>query len=593
MKKNALIHVLILIVTVCSFNNLFAQKNSLENNTRKMAHLMWLINNYYVDTVNLSPIVEKATQTMLSDLDPHSVYIPQKDVQKMNAPLQGNIIGIGVTFQLLKDTIHIMDVVAEGPAEKLGIYPGDRIISVNDTMATGDSITHDWVISRLRGKKGSMVKVGIDRKGKGMLSFNIKRDNIPVNSIDTWFMIDKEVGYVSLRRFSQHSDEELRNAVEDLKKQGMKKMIFDLRSNGGGYLESAFRICEEFLPKEKMVVYTQGNKQARQEWKTSDRQGVFEKGNLIILTDEYSASASEITAGAMQDWDRAVIMGRRTFGKGLVQRPFNLEDGSQIRLTTAKYYIPSGRCIQKPYDNGTEEYERDYQKRYSHGEMVYADSISYADSLKCYTNNNRVVYGGGGIMPDIFVAMDTTRASDYYINLRSKNLFNEFSTNWTETNRADILQKYPTFEDFDKAWQSLNLLKEFQTYASEHGVKQTEIKPEWVDEMLKDYLKEAKKDTSKTYSSYSDYVNNIFDKNNMLTTIAKKANQEDIKQQELAEKSNIHIESNLKGFIARNLYGTKYYYKSVMQNDETLIMAIELIKDDKQYNRVLQPKSKE
>lgn len=590
MKKS----IIIVLLAICGLiSNIFAQNKPLEINTKKMAHLMWLINTYYVDTSNISKLSEKGIEAMLKELDPHSVYIPPKDVQNMNAPLQGNIIGIGVTFQLLNDTIHIMDVVAEGPAEKVGIYPGDRIIRVNDTVATGDSINNEWVISRLRGKKNTIVKVDIDRKGKGIVSFDIKRDNIPLNSIDTWFMIDKEIGYVSLRRFSQNSDEELINAINDLKKQGMKKLIFDLRSNGGGYLESAFKICEEFLPENKMVVYTQGEKQPRQEWKTSKRKGVFEKGNMIILTDEYSASASEITSGAMQDWDRAVIMGRRTFGKGLVQRPFNLEeDGSQVRLTVARYYIPSGRCIQKPYENGTDDYRLDYQKRYSHGEMVYADSISFADSLKYYTNNNRVVYGGGGIMPDIFVPMDTTRASDYYINLRSKNLFNEFSINWTETHREEFLKKCPTFEDFDKAWESLNLLKEFQDYACSHGVKPTEIKTEWVDNMFKNYLQEFKKDSTKTYSSYTDYANNIFENDSMLKTILEQAKQEDEKQQELVKGSNIYIESNLKGFIARNLYGTKYYYKSVSQNDETLQRAIELLKNDKQYNEILKERKK-
>lgn len=590
MKKS----IIIVLLAICGLTtNIFAQNKPLEINTKKMAHLMWLINTYYVDTSNISKLSEKGIEAMLKELDPHSVYIPTKEVQNMNAPLQGNIIGIGVTFQLLNDTIHIMDVVAEGPAEKVGIYPGDRIIRVNDTVATGDSINNEWVISRLRGKKNTVVKVDIDRKGKGIISFDIKRDNIPLNSIDTWFMIDKEIGYVSLRRFSQNSDEELINAINDLKKQGMKKLIFDLRSNGGGYLESAFKICEEFLPENKMVVYTQGEKQPRQEWKTSKRKGVFEKGNMVILTDEYSASASEITSGAMQDWDRAVIMGRRTFGKGLVQRPFNLEeDGSQVRLTVARYYIPSGRCIQKPYENGADDYRLDYQKRYSHGEMVYADSISFADSLKYYTNNNRVVYGGGGIMPDIFVPMDTTRASDYYINLRSKNLFNEFSINWTETHREEFLKKCPTFEDFDKAWESLSLLKEFQDYAFSHGVKPTEIKTEWVDNMLKNYLQDLKKDSTKTYTSYTDYANNIFENDSMLKTILEQAKQEDEKQQELVKGSNIYIESNLKGFIARNLYGTKYYYKSVSQNDETLQRAVELLKNDKQYNEILKERKK-
>lgn len=586
--KKTLLFILFAFVGV----SLFAQNKNIDKDVRKMSRLMLMINSYYVDTTNMPILTEAAIEGMLKELDPHSTYIPKKEVQKMNEPLQGNIIGIGVTFQLLNDTIHVMDVVADGPAEKLGMFPGDRIIKVNDSAATGDSINNEWVMSRLRGKKGSMVKVEVARLGRDNIIFDIKRDNIPLNSIDTWFMIDKEVGYIALRRFAQKSDEELQNAIKDLKEQGMKKLIFDLRSNGGGYLETAFKICEEFLSEEKMVVYTEGEKQLRQEWKTTSRKGMFEKGNLVILTDEYTASASEITSGAVQDWDRGIIVGRRTFGKGLVQRPFNLDDGSQVRLTIARYYIPSGRCIQKPYDNGVDDYRQDYQKRYSHGEMIYADSISFPDSLKYKTNNNRVVYGGGGIMPDIFVPMDTTRASDYYINLRSKNLFNEFSINYAESNREDLLKKYPTYEDFDKAWEGLNLMQEFQHYASEKGVKPDAIKTDWVNNMVKDYLKEVQKDSTKTYSSYVDYTNEILEGNKMLKEILSKAEQEDIKQQEYIRQSNSYIESNLKGFIARNLYGTKYYYKAVQQNDETLQTALKIIKDDKQYNKILKSKKK-
>ncbi|MBQ4420587.1 MAG: S41 family peptidase [Bacteroidales bacterium] len=572
--------------------SLFAQNKNIDKDTKKMLRLMYMINNYYVDTTNMPKLTESAIEGMLKELDPHSTYIPKKEVQKMNEPLQGNIIGIGVTFQLLNDTIHVMDVVADGPAEKVGMFPGDKIVKVNDSAATGDSIDNEWVMSRLRGKKGSMVKVEVARIGKDNIVFDIKRDNIPLNSIDTWFMIDKEVGYIALRRFAQKSDEELQNAIKDLKSQGMKKLIFDLRSNGGGYLETAFKICEEFLSEEKMVVYTEGEKQPRQEWKTTSRKGEFEKGNLVILTDEYTASASEITSGAVQDWDRGVIVGRRTFGKGLVQRPFNLDDGSQVRLTIARYYIPSGRCIQKPYDNGVDDYRQDYQKRYSHGEMIYADSISFPDSLKYHTNNNRVVYGGGGIMPDIFVPMDTTRASDYYINLRSKNLFNEYSINYAEANREELLKKYPTYDDFDKAWNDLNLMQEFQHYADEKGVKPDAIKTDWVNNMVRDYLKENTKDSTKTYNSYVDYAKEILKGDKMLKEILSKAEQEDIKQQEYIRQSNSYIESNLKGFIARNLYGTKYYYKAVQQNDETLQTALKIIKDDKQYNKILKSKKK-
>lgn len=583
MKKTYSILFLLLTLSLGTM----AQSGTLEQNTKKLVQLLWMVDRFYVDSADINNLGDKALEAMLENLDPHSAYIPQKDVQKMNEPLQGNIIGIGITYQILNDTIHVMDVVADGPAEKVGMMPGDKIIRVNDTASTGDSIKADWVIAHLRGTKGSWVKVDVRRANTKTISFEIKRDNIPLNSIDTWFMIDDKIGYISLRRFAQTSDKEFKDAVEDLKSQGMKKLIFDLRSNGGGYLESAFRICEELLPKDKMVVYTQGSKQNKQEWKTSDRKGVFEKGELVVLTDEYSASASEITSGALQDWDRAVIVGRRTFGKGLVQRPFPLEDGSQVRLTVSRYYIPSGRCIQKPYDGGIKEYMGDYAKRYRHGEMVYADSISFPDSLKYYTDNGRAVYGGGGIMPDIFVPMDTSRASDYHINLRSKNLFNEFSINWTENNREEILKKYPSYEDFDKAWKDLGIMKQFEQYAQDKGVVKNEIKPEWVDNMVTDYLKQIRKDSLQTYNSYVQYADSILGNGEMIKKIIAQAQEEDLKQKQAIEKSDIYIESTLKGFVARNLYGNKYYYKSVQQNDETLQHAVKILRDEKQYNRIL------
>lgn len=583
MKKTYSILFLLLTLSLGTM----AQSGTLEQNTKKLVQLLWMVDRFYVDSADINNLGDKALEAMLENLDPHSAYIPQKDVQKMNEPLQGNIIGIGITYQILNDTIHVMDVVADGPAEKVGMMPGDKIIRVNDTASTGDSIKADWVIAHLRGTKGSWVKVDVRRANTKTISFEIKRDNIPLNSIDTWFMIDDKIGYISLRRFAQTSDKEFKDAVEDLKSQGMKKLIFDLRSNGGGYLESAFRICEELLPKDKMVVYTQGSKQNKQEWKTSDRKGVFEKGELVVLTDEYSASASEITSGALQDWDRAVIVGRRTFGKGLVQRPFPLEDGSQVRLTVSRYYIPSGRCIQKPYDGGIKEYMGDYAKRYRHGEMVYADSISFPDSLKYYTDNGRAVYGGGGIMPDIFVPMDTSRASDYHINLRSKNLFNEFSINWTENNREEILKKYPSYEDFDKAWKGLEIMKQFEQYAQDKGVVKNEIKPEWVDNMVTDYLKQVRKDSLQTYNSYVQYADSILGNGEMIKKIIAQAQEEDLKQKQAIEKSDIYIESTLKGFVARNLYGNKYYYKSVQQNDETLQHAVKILRDEKQYNRIL------
>ncbi|MCF0210666.1 MAG: S41 family peptidase [Bacteroidales bacterium] len=528
--------IFIVAISLCFSLNAIAQNADLKSASNKMVKLMWMIENAYVDSTDIGKITEEGIKAMLKELDPHSTYIPKSDVQKMNEPLQGNIIGIGVTFQILNDTIHVIDVVADGPADKVGMYPGDKILKVNDTIATGKEINNDWVTTHLRGKKGTKVRIVVERNGKGELTFEIIRDKIPLNSIDTWFMIDKEIGYVSLRRFAQTSRDELVAAIDSLKQQGMKKLIFDLRSNGGGYLDAAFKICEEFLPKDKLVVYTEGLHQSRQEFVTSSNKGVFEKGALVILTDEYTASASEITSGAVQDWERGVIVGRRTFGKGLVQRPINLDDGSQVRLTTARYYIPSGRCIQKPYADGTEEYYKDYQKRYSHGEMVSIDSISFPDSLKYQTMNGRTVYGGGGIMPDIFVPMDTTKASSYFVDLRSKNIFNDFSINFVESKREELLKELPKFEDFDKAWPTMNIMQEFTKFAEEKGITPKEN-----------------------------------------DTIA----------QEIIDKSNLHIELTVKGFIARNLYGTKFYYKTIQNNDETLQKAIELIRDEKQYKKIL------
>lgn len=584
--KKILTIIAVLIVSVASF----AQSTE-EKTTKKMVQLMWMINNFYVDTADLPKITEKGMVSMLKELDPHSAYIAVKDVQAANEPLQGNIIGIGITYQLSDDTIHVVDVVADGPSEKVGILPGDKIIKVDDTAATGDSINQDWVLKHLRGKKDTKVKITVLRGGRGEIVFDIIRDKIPLNSIDTWFMIDKEIGYISLRRYAQTSDEEFKKAVADLKSQGMKKLIFDLRSNGGGYLDAAQKIVDEFISDDKLIVYTEGTKVPRQELKAK-RKGVWESGDLVVLTDEYTASASEITSGAVQDWDRGVIIGRRTFGKGLVQRPFNMVDGSQVRLTTARYYIPSGRCIQKPYNDGVEEYYKDYQNRYKHGEMVNKDSISFPDSLKFYTNNHRVVYGGGGIMPDIFVAMDTSRASDYFINLRSKNLFNEFALSYVEKNREELLKKYPNYEDFDKAWESFGLMKDFTQFAQSKGVRPEVIKTEWVNKIVMDYLNEVHKDSTKvnSYTSYQDYAKYLTSDDKMIKEILTKAGQEDAKQKQYIESSNKYIEANLKGMVARFLYGIKYYYKSVQQNDETVAEAVKLLKDEKRYKSILKGK---
>jgi carboxyl-terminal processing protease len=401
-------------------------------------------------------------------------------------------------------------------------------------------------------------------------------------------MIDKEIGYIRLDRFAQASSEELIEALTDLKKQGMKSLIFDLRGNGGGYLEVAFKICDEFLSGSKLLVYTEGIKSPRQDLNAS-KKGIFEDGKLVVLIDEFSASASEILSGAVQDWDRGILVGRRSFGKGLVQRPMPLPDGSQIRLTTSRYYTPSGRCIQKSYDNGEEDYRNDYMKRYKHGEFMNQDSISFPDSLRYTTNNGRVVYGGGGIMPDIFVPMDTSRASDYLINLRSKGLFNSFSVKWMESNRELTLKQYPTYEDFDKAYPSLNLMQQFEQYAKVEGVERTQIKKEWVNNIVFDYLKEKLSDsTQQKFTSYDGYADYLFDNADFKKHVFEKAKAEDNRVQQMTERSDQYIDLTLKAIIARNLYGIKYYYISMQNDDECLAKAISVLKNKDMYSKTLQ-----
>ncbi|MDD5960974.1 MAG: S41 family peptidase [Bacteroidales bacterium] len=582
--------VILFLLAIQAFS-LFAQKGNedvLKMSNIKATQTLGMIDYFYVDTTDLNRICEKGIEAMLKELDPHSVFIDKDEVAKMNEPLVGNFDGIGVSFQLLDDTIHVVDVISGGPSEKVGMLAGDKIVKVDDMPATGDTIKNDWVFKHLRGKKGTKVSVSVIRgKSKTPIVFEIKRDKIPINSIDTWFMIDKEIGYIRLNRFAQSSNEEMVQAITELQSEGMQSLILDLRGNGGGYLNVAVDICDQFLSGDKLIVYTKGAKSPRQELK-AQKKGLFEQGRLVIMVDESSASASEILSGAVQDWDRGVIVGRRTFGKGLVQRPFDMYDGSQIRLTTSRYYTPSGRCIQKPYDAGVEEYQMDYYNRLSHGELLSADSVHFADSLRCFTSGNRLVYGGGGIMPDVFVPIDTMRASDYMINLRSKGLFNSFALNWTEENREQFLKKAPTYDKFSKEYEKMNVLSEFEKYAEQEGVSRNAIKKEWVNIMVSDYLKKEMSDsTARSYESYSDYAESLISDDKMLKEIMQKAKEEDKKNDLINKESDKYIASTIKALIARNLYGVKYYYMTTFENDRELKEAIDVLKDNKKYNSIL------
>lgn len=479
---------------------------------QKFAATMQIIDYFYVDTINQPELVETAIIEMLKELDPHSVYISKEDVRKAEEPLVGNFEGIGVQFQIFKDTILVIAPVPGGPSEKLGIMAGDKIVRINGEDATGKEVTNEYVQSRLRGEKGTRVDVSIYRKGKSeLLDFTIIRDQIPVNSVDASFMASPEIGYIKLNRFSKTTMDEFYKAMDTLRKQGMSKLILDLRYNSGGYLETAHDLADEFLGKGKMIVYTEGIKSPKTDFIATET-GTFEKGQLVILINEGSASASEIVAGAVQDWDRGIVVGRRSFGKGLVQKPFRLPDESVIRLTTAKYYTPTGRCIQKPYEEGLEEYQKDFQRRIENGELTNADSIHFPDSLKYYTPAHRIVYGGGGIMPDVFIPFDSTVYSDYYIDLRRNNLFNNFTLQYLDDHRKELQRSYETIKDFNINFvKDEQFLKLFTDYAEKEGVKYDQKGLEDSEDQIFYVLKALIARNLFDYSAYFEVVSVIDD----------------------------------------------------------------------------------
>ncbi|WP_455628622.1 S41 family peptidase [Parabacteroides chinchillae] len=439
---------IVLLLAVVTFTSVKAQP--VNQDARKLSMALYAISNLYVDPVNDSKLVEDAIKGILDKLDPHSNYMDPEETKEMNEPLQGNFDGIGIQFNMLTDTLYVIQVIPGGPSEKVGLMAGDRIIMVDDTLIAGVNMKTTDIMKRLRGPKGTEVNVKVQRNNKPeLIEFKITRGKIPVYSLDAAYMADKNTGYIKLNRFAASSADEFREALEKLKKQGMKNLILDLQGNGGGYLNIAIDLADEFLGKDKLIVYTEGSKQSREEAKSTNRGG-FEDGRLVVLVDEASASASEILSGAVQDWDRGVIVGRRTFGKGLVQKPIPLPDGSMIRLTVARYYTPTGRCIQKPYENGKiEEYQHDLIDRYNRGELMSADSIHFPDSMKYNTLvNKRTVYGGGGIMPDVFIPVDTSRYTDYHRKLVASGLVNRVAMNYLDHNRAEMTKKYHKFPQY-------------------------------------------------------------------------------------------------------------------------------------------------
>ncbi len=527
MKLKLLCVILLSFIAITFPENVSGQKYNPKTTTQKFASALQIINFAYVDTVSEEDLVEKAIIATLRELDPHSTYISRDDLRRANEPLTGNFEGIGISFQIYKDTLLVISPVPGGPSEKLGILAGDKIIKIEGKDITGKHLDNNQVFEQLRGNKGTTVDISIYRKGKrNLISYTITRDKIPINSIDAAFLSRPRIGYIKINRFSRSTMDEFHKALGELKDVGMKDLVLDLRGNSGGYLDVAIDLVDEFLGYGKLVVYTQGVSSPKRKYKSTFR-GEFEDGRLVVLIDEGSASASEIVAGAVQDWDRGIIIGRRSFGKGLVQRPYYLPDSSVIRLTIARYYTPTGRCIQKPYSEGYDEYYDDLAIRLESGELTNPESINFPDSLKFYTPHNRVVYGGGGIMPDEFVPWDSTKYTDFYVDLLSKGIFNDFVLEYIDAERKDLNKKYASFKKFNQSFV---------------------IKESIIDNFL----------------SFSE-------KNDV---------KPDMDEYEI---SKLLIQSQLKALIARNLFDFQSYFQIMTGIDDGFLRAVEVLENNQYF----------
>ncbi|MBN2636681.1 MAG: S41 family peptidase [Prolixibacteraceae bacterium] len=520
-----------IIVLLISGTTVSAQQ-SVRINQSKISGLIRLVGSYYVDTVDIDKITEDAIEHILSELDPHSTYISKEEVDKMNEPLQGNFEGIGITFNIFKDTLMVNTTIAGGPSEKVGLRAGDRIIEVDNKKVAGIGLNNTDVYDLLRGQKGTEVDLKILRKNNPeYLDFTVIRDKIPIYSLDASYMIDESTGFIKLSRFSATTTQEFRAAMKKLEEQNIKNLILDLRGNGGGYLTTAIEISDEFLKDNRLIVYTSGVNEPKREY-TATSTGEFEQGNLVVLIDESSASASEIVTGAVQDWDRGIVIGRRSFGKGLVQKQIPLADGSVVRLTTAHYYTPSGRCIQKPYENGVEDYRNDFQHRVESGELFNADSIVFDDSLQYKTlTNGRSVYGGGGVMPDIFVSLDTSQHYRYVNKLRGQSIIRDYAVEYLDSHREKLQNEYPDFDKFDKK------------FIVSDGA---------IDEIV---------------------------------ALGEKENIE--KDEESIKFSGNDIKKEIKALIARDLFSNDDFYKVYYKDDEAILTALKVLKNQEDYNNVL------
>ncbi|HKR05151.1 MAG TPA: S41 family peptidase [Bacteroidia bacterium] len=495
--------------------------SSKANQSNKLSDVLNYIQNEYVDTVNQKNLVDISIEQMLQNLDPHSAYIPEENLQAANEPLEGNFEGIGVEFHIQQDTIMVVTTISGGPSDMVGIQPGDRIVKVDGKNVAGIGITNNDVFQKLRGPGGTKVKISVLRRTQpGLIDFNITRGKIPIYSVDVFYMVDAKTGYMKVNRFAATTFEpEFMNALSKLKKQGMTQLILDLRGNPGGYLDAATKLADEFLPDKKLIVYTQGKSRPKTVYEAT-KEGNFETGKVVVMIDQGSASAAEILAGALQDWDRATIVGRRSFGKGLVQEQTIFPDGSALRLTIARYYTPTGRSIQKSYKGGYEEYQHEVDERFKNGEFENADSIKEADTVKYTTPGGKIVYGGGGIKPDVFVPLDTSENSDYGNDLFRSNLISQFAYDYVDKNRSSLKQ-YKDFKSYHDQFQiSDQLFDEFILYAEKQGVKKNEAG---------------------------------------------------------IKKSGKQIKLQLKAFIARQVFGNNGFFPVINEADNTFIKALEII----------------
>lgn len=499
-----------------------------DETTIKFEEVFGYLESHYVDEFNGSEITDAAIVAMLKELDPHTYLIPKKDVTQTNDRINGSFVGVGIQFRIIEDTLTVINTIEGGPSEKVGIQAGDKIVVVDEENIAGIGLKTGGVRERLLGEKNSLVVLGIKRRGENeLLDFDVRRDKIPLYSVASSYMATDKTGYIKVTSFARTTPGELVKALNELKEQGMKNLILDLQGNGGGLLNVAKFMADEFLSDDKLIVYSEGRSQPRSDLIANDvdrrgrpyhdkRKGSFEKGKLVVLIDENSASASEIVSGALQDWDRAMIIGRRSFGKGLVQRPFKLSDGSEIRITIARYFTPSGRFIQKPYEEGVDAYRDDYMNRYNNGEFMHRDSIKLPDSLKFQTLKlKRDVFGGGGIMPDVFVPLDTSELSPMYRKISRKGLINTFTFTYVDKNRASLKNDYPTFEDFKKKFEINDaVISEFWELTKKEEIDFSEedytTSKKLIHTLLKARIAANLFDSSKFYPIYNEMENEIF-----------------------------------------------------------------------------------